>query len=82
MSSLSQQVRTVVADVLGMPVSQVGEEASQETLGGWDSLQHLNIALSLESRFGVSLSPDEIEQIRSVGRMVELLESKAVSAAS
>lgn len=78
MSSLSQQVRTVVADVLGMPVNEVGEDASQATLGGWDSLQHLNIALSLEARFGLSLSPAEIEHIRSVPRMVELLESKTV----
>lgn len=76
MTGLSEQVRTVVADVLGLPVAQVGEEASQESLGGWDSLQHLNIALSLEAQFGIQLAPAEIERIRSVRRMVELLESK------
>lgn len=76
MTGLSEQVRTVVADVLGLPVAQVGEDTSQESLGGWDSLQHLNIALSLEAQFGIQLAPAEIERIRSVRRMVELLESK------
>lgn len=76
MTGLSEQVRTVVADVLGLPVAEVGEDASQESLGGWDSLQHLNIALSLEAQFGVKLTPAEIESIRSVRLMVELLESK------
>lgn len=70
------EVRTLVADVLGLPVASVGSEASQETLTGWDSLQHLNIALSVESRFGLTLDPAEIERIRSVPAILALLESK------
>lgn len=70
------QVRTLVADVLGLGADTVGPDSSQQTLPGWDSLQHLNIALSVESRFGLSLSPDEIERIRSVPAILQLLESK------
>jgi acyl carrier protein len=70
------QVRTLVADVLGLSADTVGSESSQQTLPGWDSLQHLNIALSVESRFGLSLSPAEIERIRSVPAILQLLESK------
>lgn len=78
-TSLMEQVQVVVADVLGTPVDRINEDTSQETLGDWDSLAHLNIVLSLESRFGVKLSPAEIEQIRSVPAIVELLKSKPVS---
>lgn len=80
-TSLMEQVQVVVADVLGTPVDRINEDTSQETLGDWDSLAHLNIVLSLESRFGVKFSPAEIEQIRSVRAIVELLESKPVTLA-
>lgn len=77
MNTLSEQVRTLVADVLGLSVAQVGEDATQETLGGWDSLGHLNIALSLEAQFAVKLSPAQIERIRSVRLIVDLLEGES-----
>ncbi|HOA72052.1 MAG TPA: acyl carrier protein [Phycisphaerae bacterium] len=76
LTTLLDDARRVVADVLGLPAEQIGDDASQETLAGWDSLQHLNIALSIETRFGVSLSPAEIESMRSLRAIVELLEAK------
>jgi acyl carrier protein len=76
-TTLLDQARGLLADVLGTPADQIGDDASQETLAGWDSLYHLNIALSIETRFGVSLSPAEIESIRSLRAIVELLEAKS-----
>lgn len=73
---LTDQVRAVVADVLELPLARVDEDASQDTLSTWDSLGHLNIALSLEARFDVKLSPAEIEQIRSIRAITDLLEAR------
>lgn len=74
--SVLERVRGVVGDVFGVAAAQITAETSQDTLPGWDSLQHLNIVLSLEKEFGIRLAPAEAEGIRSVGAMVKVVESK------
>ena len=39
-------------------------------------MQHLNLVLALEERFSIQLSPEEMEQMRSVGLISEMLEAK------
>jgi acyl carrier protein len=42
----------------------------------WDSTQHLNFVLALEEKFGLQLSPEEMEQMRNVGEAARLVETK------
>ncbi|MBT5107888.1 MAG: acyl carrier protein [Rhodospirillaceae bacterium] len=42
----------------------------------WDSFNHINLMIALEEEFDVMLAPDEIHKARSVGDLVELLQTK------
>jgi acyl carrier protein len=44
-----------------------------EDVPNWDSLNHLNVVVALEERFGVVLSTDEMASMLSVGALVDLL---------
>ncbi len=70
------RVRSIVADVLQIPLQEVGPESSPDTIEGWDSLQHLNLVLALEQDFGVQFSPEEIEQLLSVQLTADLVAEK------
>jgi acyl carrier protein len=70
------QIRTMASDLFGVPADQIRAESSPQTLENWDSIQHLNLVLAVEERFGVQLSPEEIEQMKNIGETTKLVESK------
>jgi acyl carrier protein len=69
-------VRHIVADLFSIPVEQITQESSPDTIEAWDSLQHLNLVLALEQEFSVQLMPEEIEQLLSIQDIVTLLAEK------
>jgi acyl carrier protein len=71
-----EQVRTIASDIFSVPLARIQTDSAPETIESWDSVQHLNLALTLEERFSVQLSPEEIERMRNIGEIVKLIESK------
>jgi acyl carrier protein len=39
-------------------------------------VQHLNLVLALEERFGLQLSPEEIDQMKTLGTTAALIQTK------
>jgi acyl carrier protein len=68
------QVRNVASDIFGIPVDKITAESSPETIENWDSMQHLNLVLAIEEKFGVQLEPEDIEQMKSIGAVATLVE--------
>lgn len=75
-STTFEQVRGIASDLFAIPPDRITAESSAETIESWDSIQHLNFALALEEKFGFQLSPEEMEQMRTIGEIVKLVESK------
>ncbi len=73
-ASTFEQVRNVASDIFRVPADKITAESSPETIESWDSMQHLNLVLAVEEKFGVQLEPEDIEQMKSVGAVAELVE--------
>lgn len=73
---LSQQVRGVVSDVLGVPVASINADSSPQTIESWDSVQHLSLVMALEQALGVQFQPEEIDKMRTVGAIEALVVAK------
>ncbi len=71
-----EQVRGIASDLFAIPPDRITAESSPETIESWDSTQHLNFVLALEEKFEFQLSPEEMEQMRNIGEIVKLVESK------
>jgi acyl carrier protein len=71
-----EQVRGIASDLFALPPDRITAESSPESIESWDSTQHLNFVLALEQRFDFQLSPEEMEQMRSLGEIVRLVENK------
>ncbi|MGN6136359.1 MAG: HAD-IIIC family phosphatase [Aureliella sp.] len=68
-----QRLLATVASVLGVAPEQLDDDASPETLPSWDSLNHLNLILALESEYGLSLSAADslgMQSVRDIRRLV------------
>jgi acyl carrier protein len=73
---LLDEVRQLVADVFSVPLEQVTLESSPNSIGNWDSLQHLNLVLGLEQAFELEFAPEEIERMVTIETIVALVKEK------
>ena len=53
-------------------------ETSQHDVPKWDSLQHIALVTAIEQSFGISLSMDEMVEMRTVGDICNILERHGV----
>ena len=51
-------------------------ETTAQDVAEWDSLSHVNIIAGVESTFGVRFGISEIENLESVGDLVDLVAAK------
>ena len=72
-ASVFEQVRNVASDIFGIPADQITTESSPETIENWDSMQHLNLVLAVEEKFGVQLDPEDIEQMKNIGAVAKVV---------
>ena len=63
---MQTKVLNVVSQVLGVPVEELADDSSPETIEGWDSLKHMNLVLALEEEFGIRFSDEQIVAMLSV----------------
>ena len=69
-------VKEVFSDVLGDSDLQINQSTSANDVEEWDSLSHINIVASLESRFGIKFMLGELQGLKDVGEMVSLIGKK------
>ncbi len=55
-----QRLALLLSELFLLPVEQVTDDLSKDTVEMWDSLNHLELVLALETEFDVTLSTDEI----------------------
>lgn len=72
-------LKQVMATVLGVPVAEIGPDASQDTLKSWDSLKHMNLVLALEQAFGVQIPDEDAADITSYA-LIKLVLQEQVDA--
>jgi acyl carrier protein len=75
---LTEPLKKILADTLGVREGDIGDNASTETLSSWDSVAHLNIVLSVEAAYGVSFTPEEIAEMTSLEKIKAALTKRGV----
>jgi len=71
-----EKVRGIASDILQINSSTLSANSSPESVETWDSVHHLNLVLALEESFGVEFSPEEMDQMKTLGQISGMVESK------
>jgi acyl carrier protein len=77
-ASLRGRLYATIESTLGVPAGTVQEDSSPETIASWDSLNHLNLVMAVESEFGISLSPQDVVDMRNVALIRTILREYGV----
>ncbi len=70
------KVLKIAGDVLSVSPSALTENSSPKMVENWDSIRHLNLVLALEDSFALQFTPEEMEQMETIGRIILLVEVK------
>lgn len=57
-------------------IDNANTETSQKNCDKWDSLNHLNLVLSLEEEFHISFEPEEIAQMKDFSSVEMMIKKK------
>lgn len=77
MSEISEKVKAIIIDKLGVEASEVTLEASFANDLGADSLDTVELIMEFEKEFNVSIPDDQAENIGTVGQAITYLEANA-----
>ena len=69
-----EKVKKIIVEQLGVDESEVTLEASFIDDLGADSLDVVELIMSLEDEFGIAISDNDAAQLYTVGRIVDYLE--------
>ena len=76
MEQILTQLQAIFRDLLDQPELQLGCDSSANTVEGWDSLAHINLVSAIEQEFGIHFALGELENLKNVGEMIELMKAK------
>jgi acyl carrier protein len=71
-----EQIRGIASDLLAIPPERITAESSPQSIEAWDSNQHLSLVLAIEDKFNLQLSPEEIEQMKNIGEIAQIVKGK------
>ena len=77
MSDVSDRVKKIVVEHLGVDETKVTENASFIDDLGADSLDTVELVMALEEEFGLEIPDEDAEKITRVKEAVEYIESHA-----
>lgn len=55
----------------------VKRETTADDIDDWDSLSHLNLVIAVEMKFGIKFALGELQSLKNVGDMVDLIVKKS-----
>ena len=76
---MSKKLYQIIGKILDVPVSEINDESSPETIENWDSFNSLMLADELESEFNISFTLDEIIDSANVTAIKKHLKNHGVS---
>ncbi len=76
MSDISEKVKAIIVDNLGVDEAEVVEEASFTNDLGADSLDTVELIMEFEKEFDIQIPDDKAEAITTVGEAITFIEKE------
>lgn len=51
----------------------VNESTTADDIEDWDSLEHINLVVAVENKFGIKFNMNEVTTMKNVGEMVDII---------
>jgi len=76
MSDILNKLQPIFQDIFEDDELLITAESNADTVEDWDSLAHIILIFAIEQEFEIKFALGELEAMKNVGDMVELMQTK------
>ena len=76
MSNILEKLQPIFQDIFEDDELLITAESNADTVEDWDSLAHIILIFAIEQEFEIKFALGELEAMKNVGDMVELMQTK------
>jgi len=76
MSNILEKLQPIFQDIFEDDELLITAESNAATVEDWDSLAHITLIFAIEQEFEIKFALGELEAMKNVGDMVELMQTK------
>ena len=66
-------INQVFRDVFYYYTISVNNTTTADDIEDWDSLEHINLIVAIEKKFGLKFTMNEVTTMKNVGEMVDII---------
>ena len=81
-TAIYERLNAIFCETLGDGTIALTPDTTADDVPGWDSMNHIFLIVEIERSFGVKFQTAEMEGLRNVGELVQLIRSKRAKAAA
>ena len=75
-SEILHELTDILREVLDDPSITLTRETTADDVENWNSLNHISIIVEVERRFGIKFQAAEMEELKNIGELADLVESR------
>ena len=75
-SNILEKLQPIFQDIFEDDELLITAESNAATVEDWDSLAHITLIFAIEQEFEIKFALGELEAMKNVGDMVELMQTK------
>ena len=72
-NNIEDRIKNVLSVVFEIPIQEINDKSSSDTITSWDSLKHMNLVIALEEEFEMEFSESEIPEITNYRAIKEVI---------
>ncbi len=73
-AEIYDRLNVLFRDIIGEDDIVLKPDTTAEDIDGWDSVTHVSLIVAIETEFHVKFRNDEMEELKNVGEMVQLIQ--------
>jgi acyl carrier protein len=78
MNDVHERLERAFRDVFCDDSLILRDEMTSRDLAGWDSIAHMNLMFTIESRFGMQFMGNELAEFSNIGELKRYLAGKSI----
>lgn len=75
---MDKKLQGILAEVFGLRPSEITDKLTRDDVETWDSLKQMDLILSLERAYDLTLEIEDIVSMLSVANIIAVLKDKGV----
>jgi len=70
---LFEKIQGIFRDIFDDDELKIEESTNSSNIDDWDSINHINLVVAIESELNIKFNLDELSTLKDVGAMIDLI---------